>query len=354
MQPMSKIAILVNEVLNPDDPADADVWTQCREVSEALSQLGHRTEQITCTLDLASVKKQLLSSAPDLVFNLVESLGGTDRLMPMATMLLDSLQIPHTGSGTRAIARSSDKIQAKIEMVGAGIRTPCWYDDRTQAWQSVANETGPSVGERLIVKAAHEHSSFEMDNQAVFRYESEHQVRQRLRARLQHTGTEHLVEQFVVGREFNLAMLEIDGAPRILAAGEIDFSGLPAELPRIVNAKAKWVAESVEYEQTPRRFDFNAADLPLLDQLSELAIECWELFQLRGYGRVDFRVDSSADAYVLEVNANPCLSQDAGYIAAAEQAQLSYCDVIDALVSAAVNDRRWGADQRHQPCAVSG
>ena len=62
----------------------------------------------------------------------------------------------------------------------------------------------------------------------------------------------------------------------------------------MVGYRAKWAENSFEYGNTPRRFDFPRADGPLLDELQQLARQCWRLFKLRGYVRVDFRVDSNA------------------------------------------------------------
>jgi D-alanine-D-alanine ligase len=60
---------------------------------------------------------------------------------------------------------------------------------------------------------------------------------------------------------------------------------------------------------------------------------------MRGYARVDFRVDAAGRPWVLEVNANPCLSPDAGFMAAAERAGLTVTDVI-AMIAAAAHPNR--------------
>jgi D-alanine-D-alanine ligase len=66
-----------------------------------------------------------------------------------------------------------------------------------------------------------------------------------------------------------------------------------------------------------------------------VALKCWQVFQLRGYARVDFRVDAAGIPWVLEVNANPCISPDAGFAAALEQAGIAYADGIGRIVSTA-------------------
>lgn len=333
---MSKITILFNDVSETTDASDLDVLTQCREIRESLERSGHDVSTIACTLDLASVRNQLISLAPDVVFNLVESLGGTDRLMPAATLLLDSMPLPYTGSNTRAILLSGDKLQAKHMLAAAGVPTAAWYDE--QSGKIVGAARSPIS--QLIVKANYEHASFGMTDDAVLDFQHEDQLRQVLADRLDSTGRSHLVEQFIAGREFNLSLLEIDGQPQVLSPAEIDFRNLPGHLPRIVGANAKWDEASVEYQQTPRTFDVPATDQPLLDELSELAIRCWHLFGMSGYGRIDFRVDESGRPFVLEVNANPCLSQDAGFVAAAQQSQRHYDHVIELILDAVLRAGR--------------
>lgn len=327
---MSKIAILFNDVSHASDPADLDVLTQCRQVFDSLARSGHDVSEVACTLDLAAVRTELQCLAPDVVFNLVESLGGTDRLMSAATLLLDAMQLDYTGADTRAILLSGDKLQAKRMMAAAAIPTPAWFDEAS----ATVVELNESSISHFIIKANYEHASFAMRQDAVLEYQDGSQLRQKLADRLQSTGRDHLAEQFIAGREFNLSLLEIDGQPQVLAPAEIDFRGLPDHLPRIVGASAKWNEASIEYQQTPRRFDFPKSDRTLLAALSELAIRCWNLFGLRGYGRVDFRVSENGGPFVLEVNANPCLSQDAGFIAAAAQSQMTFDRVIDAILAA--------------------
>jgi D-alanine-D-alanine ligase len=70
--------------------------------------------------------------------------------------------------------------------------------------------------------------------------------------------------------------------------------------------------------------------------LTEIARACWHLFGLRGYARVDFRVDQDGQPWVLEVNANPCISPDGGFVAAAAQVGLSLNDVVGRIIQDSV------------------
>jgi D-alanine-D-alanine ligase len=122
----------------------------------------------------------------------------------------------------------------------------------------------------------------------------------------------------------------------VLPPAEIDFSALPEGKPHIVGYAAKWHAASVEFQQTPRRFEFPDSDAVCLGQLSELALRCWRLFDLRGYARVDFRVDADGQPWILEVNTNPCLSPDAGFAAAVDRAGLPWYAAIARILRAAL------------------
>jgi D-alanine-D-alanine ligase len=125
------------------------------------------------------------------------------------------------------------------------------------------------------------------------------------------------------------------GTPQVLPPAEIDFSAFPPDKPRIVGYRAKWQADSFEYQNTPRRFDFPSADGPLLEQLRSLSLRCWALFGLRGYTRVDFRVDRDGRPWILEINTNPCLSPDAGFAAALQQAGIPFETAIQRILDAA-------------------
>jgi D-alanine-D-alanine ligase len=95
------------------------------------------------------------------------------------------------------------------------------------------------------------------------------------------------------------------------------------------------VEDSIEYQQTPRTFEFAESDKQLLQQLIEISQRTWTLFDGTGYARLDFRVDTEGNPYILEFNANPCITNYGGFMAAAEQAGLNYNMAIERIIQAA-------------------
>ncbi len=330
------VAILHDAVTDASSPDDLDVLAQADAVESALVALGHRSTRVAVTLDLHRVAADLRTLGPDLVFNLVESVGGHGRLIHLVPALLDTLGIPYTGCPAGAVFTTSSKPIAKRAMRDAGIPTPAWRPEGG----------GPFTPGRWIVKSVWEHASRGLDDHSVIEASSPREVDAALEAAHERLGGEAFAEAFIDGREFNLAFIADPSSPggvRALPPAEIEFVGYGAQRPRIVGYAAKWDEGSFEYEHTQRRLDFGPQDRPLLDRLIEIGRACWRLFELRGYARVDFRVDEAGRPWVLEVNVNPCLSPDAGFAAAAEQGGLTMLQVVDAiLLAAASSPRRHG------------
>lgn len=196
-----------------------------------------------------------------------------------------------------------------------------------------------------IVKPIWEDASVGIDQEAVVALHRSQDVERAVaRARSRFGPGGFFVERFIDGREFNLALLAGPDGVEVLPAAEMCFVDFGPERHRIVDYDAKWAEGSFAESHTVRSFDFCEKDQPVLDRLSDLARRCWDLFGLRGYARVDFRVDSEGRPWILEINANPCLSPDAGFMAAARRAGLELETVVQRLLEDALG-RRGGFSQ---------
>lgn len=326
--------LLLHQAINADSALDErDVLAQRDAVSSALLQLGHEVADFPCTLNLAELRDELLSYAPDLVFNLVESLGGSDRLIGVVPLLLDSLAIPYTGVPSLALQLTSSKTLAKRQLAQAGLPTLPWIDgERGEHVVQNAETMSLAWPGRWIRKPIYEHASLGMTDEAVMECTSAADVVEHTRRWQEQLGVPCLAEPFVEGREFNLSLLAGPEDPLVLPVAEIQFIHFPAGKPRIVGFAAKWESAAAEFSNTPRRFNFPSEDHRLLERLHSIALQCWHFFHLRGYCRVDFRVDERGQPWILEINANPCLALDGGFIAAVERAGMTYRDAIALIV----------------------
>lgn len=324
-----KVAIVHAEIPENAAPDDLDTLEQAEGVARALEELGHEAVTVTFSLDLKKAADELGKIKPDIVFNLVESVDGSGRLIHLAPSLFDHLSIPYTGCGSEAMFTTSNKILAKKILDSAGLPTPSWLVSGDYT------EKASFTPGKYIVKSALEHASVGLDEDSVIRASAAIELLEIIADR-ESRGGQWYAERFVDGREFNVPMLAGSDGPRILPVSEIVFDAYPEGKERVVGYRAKWEAHTFEYQNTPRRFDFAQSDLSIVTGLKDIALRCWELFSLDGYTRVDFRVDENGKPWILEINANPCITPEAGFEASATQAGLVYTDIVKALVDDAV------------------
>ncbi len=322
---MKKIVILHSDVPPNASEDELDCLLQADVIGEALSTLGHQSVRLPFVLDLNANMSNLASLKPDIVFNLVETLAGKGSMAYFAPSLMDALRLPYTGCRTEAMFVTSNKPLTKKILRQNGIATPPWLtaDGKT---------AGPFVGGTFLLKPSWEDASVGLDDDAVVETPNPQALRDALLLRKAKLGLECFAEAYIDGREFNIALLAEKGGVRVLNPAEILFVDYPPDKLKLLDYRAKWVADSFEYDKTQRTLDLGDEDALLANRLQEIALQCWHLFGLRGYARVDFRVDPNGVPWVLEINANPCLSPDAGFAAALDHAGIKYFQSIDDIL----------------------
>lgn len=323
-------------ILHDQIPSDAnfdhkDVLHQTEAISHILEGFGYEPIEINVTLELNKLLQTLTKIRPFLVFNLVESIEGKGRFIHLVPSILDYLKLPYTGCKTESLFMTSNKIVAKKLLHNAGILTSPMFtvDD-------LKNNNKLKLKGLYIIKSIWEHASQGIDEHSVIEVESNDQLLKAILFKEDLLGGECIAEKFIEGREFNLSLLASPQGPEVLPPGEIIFEDYPQEKIRIVCYRAKWVEDSFEYCHTPRTFEFSSHDYSLLRTLKQIAKKCWSLFGLHGYARVDFRVDKFNNPFVLEVNTNPCISPDSGYVAAADQAGLTIKQMVKRIIDDAL------------------
>jgi D-alanine-D-alanine ligase len=315
--------IVLHQPVAPDAlPEELDTLIAAEAVTKALQARGHDAAMAVFEQD--SVASLLGREAPDVVFNLVEGIDGKGALAPLAPRLLAELGVKFTGTSAEAMDFTNRKPLAKQMMRDAGLATPGWSE--APHW--------PGLDDRQwIVKSMAEDASLGLDDGCVT--EGAVAVRARAEASAARHGGAWFAEEFIDGREFNISVLGRAGCPRILPLAEMRFERWPEGKPRIVGYEAKWEEDSTGWSHTVRHFGCERQEPALAAAIIAACEKVWEIFALSGFVRVDFRVAQDGTPHVLEINANPCISPDAGLAAAAQEAGMSYEDLIETIVAVA-------------------
>lgn len=317
------IVILVPELreVAPDD--DLATLSTAHEVAKHYDQLGHETKIVYFDYDIDKFNAAITAEKPDCVFNLVESVYGRSRLIHLPGIYLEDLGLPYTGCDANSIYLTNDKVLAKQFLALLKIPTP----------ELIVNGAANKRRGKVIVKARHEHASFGISQANVV---DAHEAPELVKQLTKEHACEWMTESYVEGREFNTSVIATPEGPRVLPVSEIKFENYGNELHRIIDYKAKWDNNSFESTHTVRCYDHSKIDQPLVDELRALSLKIWNGFGLDGWARVDFRVDSERRPYVVDINANPDLSLDAGFMAAAEHAGIAPHEAIQIITDAAL------------------
>jgi D-alanine-D-alanine ligase len=312
--------LIVSDKLSKNPTKDElDTHLEVKQVRKALKALGHQVSFVSFSLNLERVRQRILARKPERIFNLVETLEGC-RLLHLAPSLFEAMGIAFTGGNSHAMMLSSDKLYAKRLMLKEGLPTPPWLE---------ASDLGPLtgfLGHPLIIKPVAEEASVGITDASVKTFSDEASLREAL------AGGALFAETFIQGREFSVSLLALDGETVVFDPAEMLFIDYPCDKPAIVGYAAKWEESSFEYIHTQRSFSFSQEDAPLLKTLQELSRKAFLLFGGKGYARVDFRIDEEGNPFILEVNLNPCIALDSGFVAAAQRRGLSYNQMIAMII----------------------
>ena len=299
-----------------------DTVIQRDEVAQALTQLGCRVECFALGNSLDELEHWLAKFDFDLVFNLVETFKDSDRNSYVLPALFQAHKLPYTGCSALSLAMTGSKLVQKKLLTMAGIPTAEYF---------LHTDTMAASTTQWIVKSDTEHASIGLDASSVV--DSIEQAIDKIKAMHGTLGGLWFAERYIEGREFNIALLpSAEGECDILPIAEMTFVGFADDQPKIVDFAAKWDSGSTVYHTTVRRFLCAQEEERLNETLKTIALQCWQLFSSTGPARVDIRVDELGNPWVLEVNANPCLSADAGFMVAAQRAGLTHNAVIDRMI----------------------
>jgi len=322
-----KVAVIFNK----DQIEDSDVinrfgmptkerypYSTIERVASSLESGGHNVRIIEGNMHVIEelhnfMPKVVRGERPGMIFNMAYGIQGQSRYTHIPAML-EMLGVPYVGSGPSAHAIALDKVMSKIVFLRHHLPTPGFW------LFSNPDEDLSAVRFPVIVKPKMEAVSIGLkvvDNQG--------DLRDAVTSIIEEFQQQALVEEFIPGREFAVAMLGNGRSLETLPIIEIDLGGNPNAI-QTLDDKMKHPREKI-----------CPADIaqPAADQLRKLAMDAFNALGLFDFARVDFRMDPNGQIYILEINSMASLNPTGSFVHAAQEVGMNYTDLVNRMLDIA-------------------
>jgi len=293
----------------------------CNSVFSAVQRLGYDVKLSVC--EDKSCLEEVVKRKPDLVILAVKYIPLENEGDIWLSEYFSRHNVNFTGSLREVLKFDSNKVKAKMHLTNKGINTaryfiakPDQYRDESELplrfplfLKPLDAANGNGIDDLSFV------TSFdEFVNKTASLYES--------------FGQPVLVEEYLGGREFTVAVIKKHNDELILSAVEI----IPLESTnglRILGAKAK---------KDDSEKMISIVDCEIKNRVSTLAVEVFNHLGIRDFGRVDIKTNTNGDCFFMEVNLVPGMTFGSSYFPQACHLAhgFDYDEVVDLLLSGGI------------------
>lgn len=319
------------EDLSADDPRIEKFRTEY-DVKQALVKLGHEVRVVGVYDDVAPIRATVEEWRPHIAFNLLEDFAGNSAFDFYVVSYLEMLKMPYTGCNPRGLMLARDKALSKKILNFHKIAVPDFmvfpYGRRLGRLRRLPFP--------MVVKALMEEGSVGIAQASYV--ENESQLRERVALIHEKFEGDAIAEQYIDGRELYVTVLG-NARLEVLPIRELVFHKPDAGLPRMATYKVKWDPNYRERWGIEYRF---AHPLPngMDARIAHLCKRVCRLLDINGYARIDLRLTSQGQLYVLEANPNPGIARDEDSAQSAIRAGMSYETFIQKLLTLGLSARR--------------
>lgn len=281
--------------------------------------------------------KHLMQSPPQFVFNLCDEGFNNDPFKELhVPALLEMLNIPYSGAGPACLAMCYNK--SLVRSIAMQLDIPVPLETYVAPTDQVA--TLPSIFPALL-KPNFGDSSVGITKEAIVN-NAEELMAYLDELRKQFPSVPILVQEYLTGPEYSVAVIGNAGNYTILPILEVDYSNLPPDLPPILGYESKWLPDSpywnlIRYQEAKLKDD-------VYSQLVSNSILLFERLECRDYARFDFREDDQKNIKLLEVNPNPGWCWDGKMNIMAGFKGISYDNFLEMILKAALERTKHSCD----------
>ncbi|NGZ02572.1 MAG: D-alanine--D-alanine ligase [Nitrospira sp. WS238] len=334
---MKRLRVLVlmhEDLVPPEDVTGHDIktaaWRTEYDVVSTLRKLGHEICPLGVKSDLGVIQSAIEQWKPDIAFNLLEEFDGVAVYDQHVVSYLELLHLPYTGSNPRGLMLARDKVLTK--KVLAFHRIP--YPEFIEVPHGRTVKRPKSLTFPLIVKSVNEEASLGISQASIVM--DDEKLVERVAFIHNSVGSGALIEQYIEGRELYVGIIG-NGHLQVLPVWELIMDKLPEDAKRIATERVKW---SRKYQTKYGIISKEADDLPAgkTQAIQDLAKRVYRALSLSGYARIDMRMDTEGQLYVLEANPNPQIAEDEDFADSAKHVGYEYKELLQELLNVGL---RW-------------
>lgn len=298
-------------------------------VASSLEKGGHNVRIIDGNINVIEQLQNFMprvvqGEQPGMVFNMAYGLQGVSRYTHIPS-LLEMLGVPYVGSSPAGHGIALDKVTTKVMIQAAGLPTsPYWVFYN-------ADQIPEDLPFPVITKPKMEAVS--MGIQVIHDLPA---LKSAITGLVEQFKQPVLVEKFIPGREFSVGLLG-NRDPEILPIVEIDLEGDPNAIQSLEDKLKK-----PKTKICPAKIDAS-----LEHELHRLTKETFRVLGIYDFCRVDYRMDSEGNLYILELNSMASLGATGSYSHAAKVAGYTYETMVNRMLDVAV-ERYFGSQQMDQ------
>jgi D-alanine-D-alanine ligase len=328
------LMLMDRDLVPPGDAASrprADLqtapWKMEHDVSTTLHNLHHEVRPLGVHDDLNAIRGAIDGFKPHVTFNLLEGFRDFHGFDQHVVSYLELIEQPYTGCNPRGMTLARDKAITKKILAYHRIRVPAFaVFPRKRPVDRPKKLPFP-----LLVKSVNVEGSIGIVQASIVR--SDEQLRERVQMIHDQLDTSAIAEQYVEGREIYVGVMG-NHRLRSFPAWELLFEKAPDDMPLIATNKAKFdLAYQKRWGITTRAATEGGLADGLADTIAALSKRIYRLLGLTGYARLDYRLTSDNQLYLLEANPNPQLGYGEDFAESAEAAGVKYDQLIQQILN---------------------
>ncbi|MFH1665531.1 MAG: ATP-grasp domain-containing protein [Candidatus Omnitrophota bacterium] len=301
-------------------------------VKEALARSGieagtlfFRPEDLTRGKEHVAAK--IKSSGPDCVFNLFEGYSDDSGKEIEFARILEETGVPFTGSRGAVLEACRDKKRSKDILRASGVNVPEGF---VVERMSDLEDTYPECP--LFIKPRCEDASVGIDAGSLVTEQKD--IKEAVRRKLEEFPEGLIVEEFIPGREFNAGYIGVYPY-ELVGVSVMDYEECP-DCYNFMSYMSKWEESAPDFSKlVPKVVTGEArADKDVKQKISEIGREAARALGCRGYFRIDMR-EKNGVFYVLDVNPNPDINEDSGFMRQVYTGGYTYQQMINRIIDLA-------------------